>query len=235
MSGTWAIFKKEFWAYFNSPIAYVFLVIFLLLTTAFYFSYRFLDNYAYMGDFFNWLPAWFVVLVPSVTMRLWAEERKLKTEELLLTLPLRSYQIVFGKYLASLALILIALAFTLSVPLTIGWLGNLDPGPVVGGYLGALLMGGAYLAMGLFLSSLTTNQILAFILSLLGCASFLFVGYLTPLLPEGWVAIAEYLSVTQHFQSIALGQIDSRDLVYFLSFVIFFLYANIASLEARKW
>lgn len=235
MGTTWAIFKKELAGYFNSPIAYIFVVLFLLLTTGIYFLQVFLSSYAHISGFFSLLPWLLIILVPALTMRLWAEERKIGTDELLLTLPVRSYHLVFGKYLACLGLVAFALACTLSVPLTIGWLGNLDPGPVIGGYVGALLMGGAYLAMGLFVSSLTTNQILAFILALVGCASLILVNLLSPVLPDPLVPIAQYLSIESHFASIALGQIDSRDLVYFLSFVVFFLYANIASLEARKW
>jgi len=235
MGTTYAIFKKEFWGYFNSPIAYVFLVIFLLLTSALYFSTRFLDNYAYMADFFGLLPLVFIVLVPAVTMRLWAEEKKIGTDELLMTLPVRSHQLVLGKFLASLGLLSVALVMTLPVPITIGLLGNLDPGPVVGGYLGALLMAGAYLALGIFLSSLTSNQILAFVLGMVGCSFFYFIGLLTPVVPGWLVPAAEYASVSHHFESVALGQIDSRDLLYFLSFMVLFLYANVAALEAKKW
>jgi ABC-2 type transport system permease protein len=236
MTATWVIFKKEFRGYFNSPIAYIFLVIFLALSTGYYFLVKLLDDYAHMGDFFDQLPVAFMLFVPALTMRLWAEEKKSGTEELLLTLPMRNHEIVLGKFLASFALIGVALALTLSVPLTIASMGNLDWGPVTGGYLGALLLGATYLAIGLFLSSLTTNQILAFLLSLLACFVLVSLGEPMLLVMLGPAApIAERLSATYHFRSISVGQIDTRDLVYFVSFIVFFLYLNIASLEARKW
>ncbi len=237
MKPTWVIFKKEFVGYFNSAIAYLFLVIFLLVTSGFYFLLRFLDDYAHVGDFLGMLPLWFIVLVPALTMRLWAEERKIGTDELLLTLPMKSRHLVLGKFLASSGLVAVALACTLTVPVTIGWLGNLDLGPVIGGYVGALLLGASYVAMGLFLSSLTTNQILAFILTLVGCIGLYAVGLLAMLdvVPDAWIPIVDYLSIENHFHSVSLGQADSRDFVYFLSLIAFFLYANITVLEARKW
>jgi len=237
MGATWVVFKKEFRGYFNSPIAYIFLVIFLAVTSGLYFLFKFLDSYAYIGDFIGQLPFCFILFVPALTMRLWAEEKKMGTEELLFTLPLRHAHVVFGKFLASLGLLAVALLLTLSVPVTIEFLGNLDWGPVVGGYVGALLMGGTYLAVGLFLSSLTTNQILAFILSALACLVLFFMGWgpVLMLLPGPVVPIVEQLSVNFHFQSVALGQIDSRDMLYFASIIVFFLTLNIASLEARKW
>lgn len=235
MTRTLAIFKKELWGYINSPIAYIFVIVFLLMTTSFYFLYAFLDAYASVSSLLNLFPRWFVLLVPALSMRLWAEERKLGTEELLLTLPVRSYHLVLGKFLAGVALIALALAGTLTVPITIGMLGNLDVGPVVLGYLGALLMGASYLALGQFLSSLTTNQVLAFILALVGCSILGLLWLISPLVPELLQRWIESISAANHFYSIAMGQIDSRDLIYFASLIVFFLYANIAALEVRKW
>ncbi|MBI3099135.1 MAG: ABC transporter permease [Planctomycetes bacterium] len=178
MGNTWAITRREFGAYFNSPIAYVFIAAFLGATMFFFFTYPdFLAiRQASLDNLFNWVPWIFMFFIPAVTMRLWAEERKAGTLEVLLTMPVTTTQAVLGKFLASVAFLAVAIAGTFPLPVLVCWLGDPDRGPMIGGYLGTLLMGAAYIAVGCFLSSITRNQIIAFIISLLVTFGFVIIG-----------------------------------------------------------
>src|SRR3990172_6679202 len=178
MTNVWTVFKKEFRLYFNSPIAYILLTIFLVFCAwwFFYFKPFFVIGQADLRALFVILPFVFLFLVPAVAMRLWAEEKKLGTIELLLTLPLRDGEIVAGKYLAAFAFLGIAVALTFPIPLTVAWLGDPDPGPMVGSYVGSMLLAGAYLAIGSFASSITRDQIVAFILGLSVCTALYLAG-----------------------------------------------------------
>lgn len=231
------LFRKEFEAYFLSPIAYVFITVYLVITNFIFFQGFFLINQADMRQYFGILPWAYLLFVPVITMRSWAEERKSKTFELLLTWPVRDVEVVLGKYLAAFAFLSIALLLSLTVPITIAVLGSPDWGPIIGGYLGAILMGGAYLAIGLWISSLTENQIVAFIWSLAITFGFFIVGnqFVTMKAPSWSVGLLTYLGLGSHFESVGRGVIDSRDIVYYLSVVGFFLYLNVRSLESRKW
>jgi ABC-2 type transport system permease protein len=237
MKNVFAIARREFQGYFSSLIAYVFLVIYLLLTSWLFFRLFFLNGQASMRLMFDVLPWVFLFFIPAITMRLWAEEKKVGTMELLMTLPLRDRDAVIGKYLAALALLVLALLLTFLLPIITAFLGNLDPGPVVGGYLGAILLGGAYLAIGVFVSSLTENQIVAFILGVVLIFIMYMIGSDIVLysVPASLASVFEYLSLGTHFNSIGRGVIDSRDLVYYLSIIVFFLYLNTRSIESRKW
>ena len=237
MNNVYAVFKKEFRSYFNSPIAYIFITAFLVFSGWLFFRGFFLIGQATMRPFFSILPWEFLFFVPAVTMRLWAEEKKMGTMELLMTLPLNDWEIVIGKFLAAFLFLAITVLLTFTFPLTLYYLGQPDLGPILGGYIGALLMGAAYLSIGLFISSLTENQIVAFILSVFACFGLFIIGepiVLTAL--PGWLAgIFSFLGLGAHFQSIGRGVIDSRDIIYYLSVIIFFLFLNTRFVESRKW
>lgn len=238
MRNTWTIFKKEFRLYFNSPIAYILLTVFLVFVAwwVFYFNPFFILGQADLRPFFSVLPFAFLFLVPAVAMRLWAEERKLGTVELLLTFPVRDGELVLGKYLAALGFLIFALALTFPLPLTIFLLGDPDPGPIAGSYIGSVLLAGTYLAIGSFASAITRDQIVAFIVGLTFCVGFYLVGYAAQYLPDLPASVGElfvYLGIATHFDSIARGVIDTRDLVYYVALSGLFLYAT-SMLLARQ-
>jgi ABC-2 type transport system permease protein len=232
-----AVTKKELRAYFNSPIAYIFLVIFAALSGWLFFSSFFFSEQATLRGFFANLPTLFLFLLPALTMRLWAEERKAGTDELLLTMPLTQTGIVAGKFLAAFLLLLLGLLMTLPVPIIVNGLGNLDWGPVVGGYLGALFLGGAYLAMGLVISSFTENQLVALILSIIACGFFFLMGeeFILRPLPESVARVFQEASLAARFESVERGVVDSRDVVYYGLFIGFFLFVNVVTLKVRTW
>lgn len=226
--------KRELAAYFESPIAYVFLVIFLLLAGFFTFTFGgfFERGEASLASLFNWMPWLFLFLVPAVGMRLWSEERRLGTIELLLTMPVATWQAILGKFLASWAFLVIALALTFPIVITVNWLGDPDNGVIASGYVGAALLAGAYLAIACMTSALTRNQVVAFILAVVLCLVLILAGFL-PLtdLFARWAspAIVEFVSkfsVLTHYDGFQKGVLDSRDLLYFLSVMAFSLFAT---------
>lgn len=241
MSNLGIIYKRELRAYFSSPIAYIFIVIFLLLTGITFMLPFFVIAKASMRQFFFWTPVIMLLFVPPITMRLWAEEKKLGTIELLMTLPMSSWQIVLGKYFASLTFYIVALAGTFTIPLMLFMLGSPDPGPIVSGYLGMLLGGAFFLAMGIFVSGLFQDQIVAFIVTLFLCSVFCLAGwgYFPTLLDNFQPGLGgfayQYIGVTRHFDDIGRGVIAISDMLYFLSFTVLFLYLNVYSLEGRKY
>ena len=228
-----AVAMRELRSYFNSPIAYVFLLVFVgaALFTIFNINTFFARGRADLRGLFDAIPLLLVLLVPALTMRLWAEERKQGTLEVLLTMPAGDHELVAGKVLASWSLLAVGLGLTLVLPLTVASLGDLDWGPVIGGYLGALLLGAAYLAVGQFVSATTENQILAFILALVVCLGLYGLGVdaLAGLFPDRTAALMRSLGTGSRFQSVARGVIDLRDLVYYLSLTAFFLAASVGA------
>lgn len=234
-----AIYRKELRSYFASPLGYVFILFYLLVSNGFFFFINdfFRAGQATMREYFMTLPWIFLFFVPAVTMRLWAEERKTGTLEMLLTMPLREAEVVLGKFLASLSFLTITLAFSVTVPITIGILGRPDWGVIAASYAGALFLGAAYLAVGLWISSLTESQVVAFIVSVAVIFVLLVAGVAPQYLGSvGWFAsFAGYLSLLSHFQNILRGVLDSRDVVYYVAVVAFFLYLNVKNIEARKW
>ena len=234
-SNVGTIFQKELRSYFNSAVAYVVIVVFLAIVGWVYTSSMFLVNVASLRIMFEWIPLVFLFVVPAVTMRLLAEEKKGGTIELLTTKPLHDWEIVAGKFLAAWALIGIALLPTLIYYITVAFLGDIDNGPVIGGYLGLLLMAGVYVAIGLLASSLTENQIVAFIIGLLMMFAFYMMDKILIFVPDFMTSVVEYLGIDFHFANIARGVIDSRDVVYFGSVLGFTLYLSVVSLERRKW
>lgn len=211
------IFRKEFNAYFISPIAYIVITIFLLVTGWFFFTTFFLFNQANLRTFYTLLPIIFAFVIPAITMRLIAEELNIGSDEILLTMPVTYSDVILGKFLASVALIMTMLIPTLAYPLTVSFMGQLDWGPVVGGYVGAVFMGAAYSAVGLFASALTRNQIIAFIIGLAICFTLTLIDKMLFFLPQSLLGILSYLGADFHFQNIAKGIIDSRDILYFIS------------------
>lgn len=218
------IFKKEFRTYFVSPIAYIVISIFLLVTGWFFFTTFFLYNQANLRNFFSLLPIIFSFVVPAVTMRLFSEELNVGSYEILLTMPVTFLDVVIGKFLSAVAFIAVMIAPTLSYPITVSFLGELDWGPVAGGYLGAVLLGASFSAIGLFASSLTRNQIIAFIIGMAICFSLVLVDKMLFFLPQTLLGILSYLGADTHFQNISKGIIDSRDVLYFLSVCFVGLY-----------
>ncbi|HLF20113.1 MAG TPA: ABC transporter permease subunit [Bacteroidota bacterium] len=229
------IFRKELRSYFNSPVAYVVMIVFLAFIEWFYASDMFKVNLASMRDMFGLVPWIFVFVVPAITMRLIAEERKTGTIELLTTKPLNDAEIVLGKFLAAWALICIALLPTLIHYVTIAFLGDIDNGPVVGGYFGLMLMAGVFVSVGLFASSLTENQIVAMIIGLVLMFALMILDKILIYVPEFMNTIVEFVGVDFHFSNIARGVIDSRDIIYFVSFLGFMLFVSTVSLQRRKW
>jgi ABC-2 type transport system permease protein len=227
------ICRKEFNAYFISPIAYIVIAIFLLVTGWFFFSTFFLMNQASLRNFFGLLPTVFAFAVPAITMRLFAEEYHIGSYETLLTLPVSFNDVVVGKFAASVAFIAAMLIPTLAYPVTVSFLGNLDWGPVLGGYLGAVLLGAAFSAVGLFASALTRNQIVAFIIGLAICFGLTLVDQMVFFMPRAVVRAFAYLAADVHFQNIAKGIIDTRDIIYFLSLSFVGLYATHLALRGR--
>ena len=241
MRHAWVIAKRELASYFASPVAYVFLVIFLLLTGFFTFAAGqfFERGEASLGAFFGWHPWLYLVLVPAVGMRLWAEERRSGTLELLLTMPITPWQAIAGKFVASWIFIALALALTFPVVITVNVLGSPDNGMVFAGYLGSLLLAGAYLAVTCATSALTRNQVVAFILSEVACLFLILAGFnpVTDLMAR-WAspvlvdAVASF-SVVTHFEGFQKGVIDARDLFFFFSVIGFSLFATGVVLRNR--
>ncbi len=226
--------KRELGGYFTSPIAYVFLVIFLLLTGFFTFTVGsfFERGEASLVSFFTWHPWLYLFLVPAVGMRLWSEERRLGTLELLLTMPVTTWQAIVAKFLASWLFLLLALVLTFPVVLTVNYLGDPDNGVIVGGYVGSFLLAGAYLAISCMTSALTRNQVISFILSVMICLFLILAGYtpVTDLLTR-WanpvvVQIIAAFSVMTHFEGFQRGVLDLRDLVFFVSLIAFALFTT---------
>jgi ABC-2 type transport system permease protein len=237
MDNILAIFKKEFKSYFISPIAYVFITVYLAVSNFLFFQSFFLINQADMRGYFQLLPWIFLFFVPAITMRSWSEEKKVRTLELLLTWPVSDIQVVAGKFLAAFGFLLVVILFSLTIPITIILIGKPDIGPMVGGYIGALLMGGAYIAIGMWVSSYTENQIIAFILGVVGTFVLFIIGnpFFTMAAPQVFIPLLSYLGLANHFDSIERGVIDSRDIIYYCSVIGFFLFLNVQSIASRKW
>ncbi len=242
MNPTFTVFKRELRSYFATPVAYVFIVIFLVLSSAFtfYLGNLYERGQADLMPFFSFHPWLYLFLVPAVSMRLWSEERKSGTIELLLTLPVTMWQAVLGKFLAAWAFIAIALVLTFPLWITVNYLGNPDNGVILASYIGSLLMAGAFLAIGSCISASTRNQVVAFILTVVACFVLVMAGF--PLVldafsawaPQGLVDAIASLSFLTHFASISKGVIDLRDLLYFALMIGFWLYASAIVIDLKK-
>jgi ABC-2 type transport system permease protein len=220
------IFKKEFASYFISPIAYIVISVFLLVTGWFFFMTFFLQNQASLRDFFDLLPIIFSFVIPAITMRLFSEELNVGSYEVLLTMPVTFSDVILGKFFAATAFVAAMLCPTLSYPVTVAFLGELDWGPVIGGYVGALFLGAAFSAIGLFASSLTRNQIIAFIIGMIICFILTLIDKMLFFMPQSMLGFLEYLGADFHFANISKGIVDTRDILYFLSLVFVSLYGS---------
>ena len=241
MQGFLAVFKRELKGYFSTPLAYVFLVIFLFFSGYLSFREGFYDmRQADMRLFFTNLPLLFVFMVPSTAMRLWAEERKVGSIELLFTLPITITQAVLGKFLAAWLFLAIALALTFPMIITVCYLGDPDLGLVFTGYVGSLLMAGGFLAIGCFFSALSKNQVISFVLSVVACAILVFAGmpstlnYVSTYLPTGLVNALETMSFLTHFDSVQKGVLKFADLSYFVLLIVGWIAACSIVLDERK-
>lgn len=242
MKNSLAILQRELIGYFSTPVAYVFIAIFLFLNGIFTFSLGgfYESRQATLDAFFTWHPWLYLFLVPSVSMRLWSEERRSGTIELLFTLPISMPQAIAGKFLAAWLFIIISLACTLPVVLTVTYLGDPDMGVIAAGYFGSAVMAGAYLAIGLCVSALSKNQVISFIISVLICFLFMLAGFPAVLewfidwAPQWLVDAINGVSFSAHFASIQRGVIELKDLIFFASMIFAWLYAAAIILEAKK-
>jgi gliding motility-associated transport system permease protein len=237
------ITKRELGAYFSSPLAYVFIVIFLLLSGFFTFMVGHFFQYgeaSLVHPFFDWHPWFYLFLVPAVGMRLWAEERRVGTIELLLTMPITPWEAIVGKFLASWLFLALALVLTFPVVITVNYLGSPDNGVILCGYIGSWLMAGAYLAISCITSAMTRNQVVSFILSVVVCLFFILAGF-PPVIQmlESWakpwmIGLVASLSVITHFDGFQRGILDSRDVIFFLSVIVFSLFTTSVILRAHR-
>lgn len=243
MRNAWIIAKRELGSYFNSAVAYVFLVIFLLLLGFFTFMMGsfFARGQANLLSFFTWHPWLFMLLVPSVGMRLWSEEQKQGTLELLFTMPVTPWQAIFGKFLAGWIFITVGLIMTFPMVCTVYYLGNPDVGPIITGYLGSFLMAGAYLSIASLTSACTRNQVISFITSLVICLLLVLIGFppVTNILlrwgtPNAIIDFTAMLSIHFHFESMQRGVLDLRDIIYFLSICCFSLFTTAVILKNKR-
>ncbi|MCF8090984.1 MAG: ABC transporter permease subunit [Desulfotignum sp.] len=226
MSQIKTIAIKEFKDYFISPIAYIVIALFLIVTGWFFFSTFFIYSRADLRDFFALLPIVFSFFIPAITMRLFAEERNVGSYETLLTMPVSFFHIALGKFFAATAFAGAMLIPTLSYPLFISFIGDLDLGPVAGGYLGAIFLAGAYCAMGLFASALTRNQIIAFIIGCALCFTLTILNRMLFFMPPKIVTFIEYIGASSHFTNFSKGILDTRDILYFISLIVIFLFST---------
>lgn len=228
------ICNKELKDYFISPIAYIVISIFLLVTGWFFFATFFYYNQADLRNFFDLLPITFSFFIPAVTMRLFSEELNVGSYEMLLTLPVTFNDILVGKFLAGVFFVAAALVPTLAYPICVAFMGQLDWGTVAGGYMGALLLGSAYTAVGLFASSLTRNQIIAFMVGMAICFTLTLIDKMLFFFPRPMLGVIGYLGADFHFKNIAKGIIDSRDILYFLSIIFIGLYGTHLAMEGKN-
>ena len=237
-----AVLKRELYGYFHTPVAYVFIIIFLFLTGifSFYLGAFYERGQADLEPFFRFHPWLYLFLIPAISMRLWSEERKTGTIELLMTLPITVTDAVLGKFLAAWCFTALALALTFPMWITVNYLGDPDNTVILAGYLGSLLMAGGFLAIGSCISALSKSQVIAFVISVVICFLFILSGF--PLVldffqgwaPQALVDVISSISFLTHFDSINKGVIDLRDLVYYLALISFWLYANVVVIDSRK-
>jgi ABC-2 type transport system permease protein len=236
------IAKRELRSYFATPLAYIFIVIFLALTGAFafYIGRFFSTEQATLQTFFSYHPWLYLMLIPAIAMRLWAEERKTGTIEILMTLPVSTTEAVLGKYIAAWAFIGIALFLTFPIWISVNWLGNPDNGVIIASYLASFFMAGAFLAIGSCISALTKNQVIAFIVAATVCFLFtmsgldLVLNFFRAWTPEIVVRTIASMSFLTHFSAILKGVIDLRDLIFFFSLIAFWLFANVIVIDLKK-
>ena len=236
MKNIYTIFKKEFYSYFTTPMAYIFLVVFTLVNGYFFSNTFFLIGQSDLRALFNIVPMVYLFFIPAITMSLIAKEKNSGTMEVLCTLPIKDYELVLGKYLSSLSLIFTGLLFTSIHFITLVKFGtNVDYGAIFTGYLGLFFVGAVYAAIGTFSSSLFDNQVVAFIIGVFIVLMFFLFDKLLIFVPNFLAGTIQYLSVDYHFSNISRGVIDTRNIVYFLSVIGVFLFLTVQFLSSRKW
>ncbi len=229
------IFKREFFGYFNSMIAYIFITVFLVLANFFFFKGFFINNVLTMRSFFEITPWIFLFFIPTVTMRLWAEEKRTGTREILFTMPVSEWDIVLGKFFGALVFVAIALFLTINIPVTLLFLGRPDMGPVIGGYLGLFFIAASYIAIGMFASSITSNQIIAYIIGAAICFLLFVLGqsFVTITASPFWARFFAAISISSHFDSISRGVLDLVDLGYYAGLTAVFLFLVYVMIKKR--
>ena len=236
MHNTRSIFQREIRGFFNSPMAYIFLVIFSIFNGYFFTSTFFLYNQSNLRSLFSVVPMVYLIFVPAISMGLIARENNIGTMETISTLPLKNYEFVLGKYFAAVMLILLGLLATIIHFITLVKFGTIiDYGALFTGYIGLALVGSMYASIGTFASSITDNQVVAFIIGVFIVLVFFLMGFFLPLVPTNLAGIIQFISVDYHYSNISRGVIDSRNIVYFLSVIGFFLIMTVQSLESRRW
>jgi ABC-2 type transport system permease protein len=235
MSPALVISRREIRTYFNSPVAYIVVTVFTAIVGYLFFTQLFIEKQAELRQMFGFMPFLFMFVIPAITMRLVADEKASGTLELLSTMPVRDWEVVLGKFLAALALLATALGLTLAFAITVRALGPMDRGPAIGGYLGLLLMGGAYIAIGVMCSAFTRNSIVAFIAAFGISFGLYLLGRLGQFVPESIQPLVAFLSIDGHFENISRGVIDTRDVIYYFSVIGTCLLVATTSLESRRW
>lgn len=225
---------KEFKDYFISPVAYIVISLFLIVTGWFFFSTFFIFGRADLRDFFSLLPITFSFIIPAITMRLFSEEKNVGSYETLLTMPVSFRDIALGKFFAATLFTTAMLLPTLSYPLFISFIGEIDPGPVTGGYIGAVFLGAAYCSLGIFASSLTRNQIVAFIIGCALCFTLTILDKLLFFIPVKLIGVFEFIGANSHFANISKGIIDTRDIVYFISVIVVSIFATYMVMQEKN-
>ena len=237
MNKTLILAKKEINYYFNSPLGYIVISVFLIVSGWLFMQGFFITGQASMRAFFNLLPILFIFVLPAITMSLWAEEKRSGTIEVLMTFPAKATSIVLGKFFSCFIFLFLTLILTLPIPYMISNLGNPDMGTMLAGYIGALLLGSAYIAIGLWVSSVTKNQIISFVITIVIIFAFYIIGnsFIIGSFPPEIAAICKFLSFNTHFNSILRGVISLSDVVYYLSVIVFFLFLNVRTVGMKKW
>jgi ABC-2 type transport system permease protein len=236
MSPALVISRREIRTYFNSPVAYIVVTAFTLIAGVMFFGFQFfLAGEASLRGFFQNMPLLFMFLAPAITMRLLADEKSSGTLELLITMPVRDWEVVLGKFLAAMTLLAASLGLTLAFAITVRALGPLDRGPAIGGYLGLLLMGGAYVSIGVMASAFTRNSIVAFIVAFVISFALFILQHVISYMPQSLQPLMSFIAIGIHFESIARGVIDTRDVIYYLSVMGICLLVATLSLESRRW
>lgn len=235
MKQLFAIYKKEFWGYLNSLSSYIVIAVFLAVSNFFFFRSFFLAGQASMRAYFNLLPWFFLFLMPAISMRMWADEKKQGTDELLHTWPVREWQPVMAKILAAISYIALILALTITVPMSISQFGNADNGVIFAGYVGALLLAGAFLSVGSWISSFTDNQIVAFIVSIAANFFLMIIGedFISTFFPSFFGKALNYIGLNSHISSVARGVVDTRDLIYYASIIAIFALLTVLRVKRR--
>lgn len=229
--------KKELNFYFNSPLGYIVASVFLIASGWFFMQSFFISGQASMRSFFSLMPIILIFILPAITMSSWAEEKRSGTVEVLLTFPVQNIQVVLGKFLSAFLFLIILLALTFPLPVMLGNLGEPDQGIIMAGYLGTIFLGAAYIAIGLWVSSVTKNQIVSFLLASVIILVFYLVGnsFILDSMPGIVAIIGKNLSLATHFDSILRGVLSVKDLIYYISIVAFFLFLNVQAVGERNW